>query len=264
MINFFALFLTLLPSFQLNSGLTYSELVAWDVGQGLWVTYVTPDTCHHFDMGGERAKAYKLEKSIKIHCSQRQNQAYFSHWDWDHINLALLAKIWLPNLCIKVWPQGIGILRKQNFLFQIKECRQGQIPPEINELKFPINTNLKPNQLSRIFVLNNEVLLAADSPANMEAKWRDKLSNTNKIRILILGHHGSKTSTTPQTLNKLPNLKASVASSNPTYYGHPHAKVTRLLNKYHIPIIKTFSWASLHIFLNLPRPKTSVVRDENP
>jgi len=238
----------------IDPGLSQSEFIVWNVGQGLWVTYIDSSTCHHFDIGGEKNKTKFLKKSLREHCLNKINFAYFSHWDWDHIGLAQIAKSWLPNLCIKVWPQGSSNFRKKNTLSTLGECHSGPLIPEIVELTFETQARYKPNQLSRIFLINNEILLPGDSPVDMEKKWREQISDRNQIRILVLGHHGSKTSTSPLTLNKLLHLKAGIASSNPRRYGHPHQLVLKRLRKSHVPVIKTVSWNSLH-FLSAKRTR---------
>ncbi len=242
-----------LKTYSIEPGLNHNELVIWNVGQGLWVTYISLGVCHHFDMGGDKTKAKLFMKNLKVHCQDKVNFAYFSHWDWDHINLSRMAKTNLPNLCIQANPQGLSSERKKFFLSGINQCPANSLSPEIAELKVNMNPRNRPNQMSRTYILNNEILLPGDSPMDMEKKWREQISTRNKIRILVLGHHGSRTSTSPMTLKILPHLTASIASSNPQRYGHPHTLTLQRLKKAHVPAIKTVSWNSLHFLLTGPR-----------
>ncbi len=106
MVNFLLFAFVFVKAIPVDSGLYHSELIVWNVGQGLWVTYISGGICHHFDIGGEKNKMYLFIDSLKNHCASNLNYAYFSHWDWDHINLAPAARKSLPNLCIKIMPQG--------------------------------------------------------------------------------------------------------------------------------------------------------------
>ncbi len=253
MINFIVFILISLASAPIEPGLNQNELIVWNVGQGLWVTYIDNSTCHHFDIGGEKSNARHIKKSLQAHCLNKKNLAYFSHWDWDHIGLSMMAKSWLPNLCIQIWPQGHSAYNKKTYLSSLGECKAKALTTEIVELKFQIETKYKPNQMSRVFVINDEILLPGDSSSDMEKKWREQISERNQIRILVLGHHGSQSSTSSHTLSKLPYVKAGVSSSNPKRYGHPHRQVLQRLYKFRIPIIKTVSWNSLHFILKSTR-----------
>jgi competence protein ComEC len=75
------------------------------------------------------------------------------------------------------------------------------------------------------------------------------LSGLSGSRILVLGHHGSRTSTSSLLLDHLPRLTAAVSSARFRKYGHPHARVRRDLAKRHIPLLRTEEWGNLHFEL---------------
>ncbi|MBK7961611.1 MAG: hypothetical protein IPK04_10715 [Bdellovibrionales bacterium] len=85
----------------------------------------------------------------------------------------------------------------------------------------------------------------------MEKIWAANLTNleTKQIKVLILGHHGSKTSTSEALLQRLPRLKFAIATARESRYGHPHFVVLNRLRQHRIPILRTEDWG--HIGLEL-------------
>jgi competence protein ComEC len=66
---------------------------------------------------------------------------------------------------------------------------------------------------------------------------------------LILGHHGSQTSSSQAFLTQArPGL--AIASARRARYGHPHRKVVSRLRQKKIPTLTTEDWGSL--FFSLP------------
>lgn len=241
------------------SSLSYagSQFVVWNVGQGQWTTWITDNFCAHFDMGGERVSLQKIARS----CRDKTNFAYFSHWDIDHISFAVRAKALLKNLCTAFPPRGPGSKRKQEFLSALPACLPTEKPsglkfiqelPFAPELERPLSGvtkgKLSSNDYSRVFVAATRVLVPGDSTLKEEKFWARFVPET--VRYLVLGHHGSRTSTGEELLSRMPHLLLAIASSRKARFGHPHPQTLERLKAHHDPVISTEEWGNL--WLELP------------
>jgi competence protein ComEC len=226
--------LVLLISPPLPSPTAKALFVLWDVGQGAWATLITHKECIHFDMGGEKNPTNK----VRLLCKKKSNKIFLSHSDYDH-------RSWLHS-------------------FPLSLCRLNKLRPEI-ESKWSRWTNLKfctsdevqvifkgdlssknSNDSSQVaWVPRFKILIPGDSTSKQEKTWAQTVDPS--VRYLILGHHGSKTSTSEVLLMKLPNLIQAFASARKLKYGHPHPEVVRKLTKYRIPLLTTEDWGSIVI-----------------
>lgn len=216
-----------------------SYFIVWNVGQGQWVTAISASACLHFDMGGE----YFPWSKISIQCKDKDNFAFFSHWDWDHMGaLARWQKSMAQkDLCIALAPQGKSSPKKMQLLRSFATCKLPLQPKKISIW----SSDNKKNSNSQSHVLTfQKVLLPGDSPASEEKKWLHNEA-IQKSKILILGHHGSQTSTSVELLKALPHLKMSISSARWGRYHHPHSAVEYRLREARIPLIRTEDWGNL-------------------
>ena len=211
----------------------FTELWIWNVGQGLWVTESSPDKCRHFDAGGESMSW----KSLWRLCRSKRNEIFLSHGDWDHIRWVPTIASRLGKACLRNRPHHGVSLWKSRHLAKVPDCQEPDTTGEVAELHSPKNP-ANANQSSRVYLLRDKVLLPGDSPISEERKWAKALSE-KQIKILILGHHGSHTSTSYELLAKLRHLKMAVASSRRAKYRHPHCKTLKRLRKSGVPVLKT-------------------------
>ncbi len=99
----------------------------------------------------------------------------------------------------------------------------------------------------------SEFLLTGDSPKQIEEYLVNKSKNNLlgvdvygnyinlKSDVLKLGHHGSKTSTSPIFINEVMPKYAVVSAGKDNSYGHPHKEVLEVLEKNKVPILGTYS-----------------------
>lgn len=222
------------------------QVIIWNVGQGQWVTAVSSAICHHFDMGGEKGPSTFLTH----YCGKIQNLVSFSHWDWDHIGFISKAKMMLPNLCILDSPQGEAKPYKIKLLSQVKACNKVPKEPgddQSRQLAFSTLSLKGANSFSRVFVYNQDFLIPGDSTQKAEKIWASQLQNNWTIKVLILGHHGSRTSTSDFLLNHLHGLKMAIASARHARYGHPHIDIIQRLRLKGIALLKTEDWGNISI-----------------
>lgn len=232
----------LLLPIQLTDPYLGEELIVWNVGQGQWLTYVSPAYCLHFDMGGE-----KFPVNSHTVCNDKKNLLFLSHADLDHVSF---MKSYLINQnsasCF------FGMLRDHRkawvnrLIEKIAVCSDSH---QVTEVKwFDRSHSSLPNALSRVFVFKN-FLIPGDSPTKQERIWINNLTPKHRIKFLILGHHGSRTSTSEDLLQKLPHLKLAIASARKARYGHPHPSVIKRLKKRKTPLLVTEQWGHIHFLI---------------
>lgn len=214
-------------------------LVVLNTGQGQWLTFVKNETCQHYDFGGEKMTEAKVRKIFIRQCFRKHNQLFLSHWDLDHYAFLKLIQQNSTSVCWGFKPIG------ESLATNIPFC----LPDNLNYPRLVYYNPLgkTKNSTSAVFEKNN-ILIPGDSDTRSEKTWSHLLSRL-KIQILILGHHGSRTSNSENLLKHLPDVKLALASSRFKKYRHPHPLVVERLNKYKIPILKTEDWGHLYFDL---------------
>jgi competence protein ComEC len=208
------------------------------VGQGQWATKVEKVTCLHFDFGGE----FNPIHSVKKFCHDKSNALVLSHPDKDHYAFLKSIMIHLNNVCLAgpAWtPKTIRRVGARGLPF----CSE-----TIASAHWYFNPSKRKkaddNESSQISYIQNW-LIPGDAPISLEKKWLSTVPNIKLISHLLLGHHGSKTSTSNELLMALPNINQCIASSREKKYGHPHRDVRIRLRKY-CALIRTEDWGNLH------------------
>ena len=220
---------------------SYLFVIFWNVGQGQWVTAVTPDECQHFDFGGEISYFRKNQNLLLKLCKNKQNSLKLSHPDLDHYAYFSTFTRLLPRVC---W----------------NEFDHTSIPEHRAPKKYPLCTRsfiknqtrlFKPDELtnkndsSKIYKLEN-ILLPGDSSKKMEKTWAKTLK-PKEIKYLLLGHHGSRTSTSDLLLKNLPQVRMAIVQSRQAKFNHPHKEVLERLGKHHLPLLRTEDWGNTAI-----------------
>lgn len=217
----------------------HSRFIVWNVGQGLWTTMYAGAECWHFDMGGEFAPWGEI---LRL-CRGTTNVVHLSHWDSDHISFTGRANYLLPNICRAGLPAGEPSPRKKKMVRRMREC--GHAIPY--QEWFPAGTGPS-NDMSSIVAWNG-VVIPGDSSKTAEKKWVPTLSGVESTRVLVLGHHGSRTSTGNLLLKSMPELRMAVASARRKRYGHPHEEVRQILNRKGVALLNTEDWGNLVFWL---------------
>jgi len=214
------------------------ELIVWNVGQGQWVTFVEGGMCWHVDMGGEFAPWPEIQHL----CRARENVVSLSHWDRDHISFAGAARTRLPHICLLNRPEGVSSVNKSRMIDALPHCT---FHSPFAQWSDPAGKTAN----AKSWVVEwHHVLAPGDSPRGEEARWIWHLP-LDQVTILVLGHHGSRTSTSPELLAHLPALREAVSSARFRRYGHPHVEVVEELRRAHVPLLRTEEWGTIHFAL---------------
>ena len=236
--------------------------ILWNVGQGQWATKIQHHSCIHFDVGGEK-KYYPFP--VDRLCKQQKNLIHLSHLDQDH-------SLWLPKI-LSQWPstclthplekpESSNKKIKTSPKIQknrIKPCLQHQVEqfktwqPSVEEVRGRRQPPLKinTNDLSRMGFID-QILIPGDATRRSERILvRQRPFDFSKIKILIAGHHGSRTSNGPEILSALSTLELVLISSRTKRYGHPHPEVLQRFDQIQVPFLKTEDWG--HIAIEMPR-----------
>lgn len=202
-------------------------LVIWNVEQGSWTSYISDLYCIHIDAGGARIPLSTL-------CKNKKNILLFTHYDWDHIGLANHIYTSEPKTCL--WQTLPKTLQhaKRKFLEKIPQCAKMKIP----QLQTIYTSAFKWINESHAFVLAGQLLITGDSDQKTEKKWIYK-NDLKSIRLLLAGHHGSRTSLARELLTRTPELKMVFASCKKKRYGHPHRQTIEKIKKRKLPLLIT-------------------------
>ena len=206
--------------------------IVWNVGQGQWTTWTDSMSCLHFDRGGE---FFPQKKARKL-CQQKEQRMFVSHWDWDHVGgVGALSK----TSCLEKGPLGRSSKRKEKLIQGFLRCANSS---ELVQTWTPRLSKIS-NANSHVFKIQN-ILIPGDSTIAEENRWSQEMSLKN-VHILVLGHHGSRTSTSEGLLNQMPQLRHAVSSARWRRYKHPHAEVISRLQRYKVPLLRTEDWGNI-------------------
>lgn len=154
----------------------------------------------------------------------------------------------MPNLCIAAFPGGHANPKKRNYLKKLNAC--GDLLLAVVTEHTPRVADkgaLKSNESSRIYI-SDRIVFPGDAGARTERRVSGAYVLEN-ARILVLGHHGSRTSTSEEWLGKLKRIRLSIASARRKRYGHPHPVVIDRMRKRGIPVVITEDWGNVRVKL---------------
>lgn len=219
--------------------------IVWNVGQGLWSTLQSKDICYHVDFGGEKYSSKRIQNCFS-------NEIFLTHLDQDHISFLPRIK---SKSCLHTIGSSLLKFYGKNKIHKLKKIQQLDLcdskQSDIEKI-FPLedfnaSPSFKDNDLSSVFKVRNQILIPGDSTLRSEKIWQTK--KLSSIQILVLGHHGSQTSTGEELLRQLPNLRMAISSSRFAKYHHPSPRVVELLKQKKIPNLLTEDWGSIGIEL---------------
>lgn len=212
-----------------------TEVVFCDVGQGNGVLVQTGNFQVLYDVGSRDGKILKcLDKHMPF-WDKEIDMVFISHWDNDHAggfnlvgNSYKIGGVYSPyfeskqtelyyytkkvksgdyfrgeNISFDVfWPDGVDM--------SDEICKQDD-----NFCSMGLMVTLQDKEkLKKVFYLMGDI----KTEAEQKVVWRKEVSE--RADVILVGHHGSKTSTSEELL-KLLEPKEAVISVGENDYGHP-------------------------------------------
>jgi competence protein ComEC len=242
--------------------LTASQLKFWYVGQGDFISYITPSECIFVDPGGSFEIPEKTLLFFRTNCREKPTSVFISHFHRDHyLNLDRLAKhlknfeayvpyssplsfggkIFLQKLMLQA--KGVHVIR-QGFDLNLSSGANikclwppRKFTPSKDENDNSLVLLLKISQVSsQVSASQISVLLTGDISKKVEPKLE-----VSHVDILKVGHHGSRTASSPSFHKRLTPLLCPVSVGFHNRYGLPHlSTIDRLVD------FKCLPWRTDH------------------
>ena len=222
----------------------YKDLMTFEISQ----LYVDQGDCtlisyrgknYLIDTGGARFENKIAEKylfpSLKLRGVSIIDGIFISHFDEDHAgNINKILKNYrVKNIFINHLPEDKSILENVEKYSNIIQLSKG------DRIKLFENTSLEvlldnenrseENDKSMVLLLNHKgfkTLFTGDISAEVESQV------DREINLFKIAHHGSKTSTSEEFLEKTKPVFAMISAGYENSYGHPHKEVLKNLEKH--------------------------------
>jgi len=256
-----------LPIILSNDALGVGEfkVTALDIGQGTAVLIETASKKILYDTGPIQGKKDDAGQRVILpylrgRGIQKIDLMVISHSDSDHIGggTTLLKSIQFDSM--------MGSLPSTNSLLKDLQarnipslpCRHGQrwtwdgvefiIWHPHEDTLFEEQYSRKPNEMSCVLEVRNQshsFWLTGDVEKQAESEIIDRLNHTNlremgnRKLVFMAPHHGSKTSSSLDLLNKLSPDLAFAQNGYRNRYGHPHPTVSERYRSLQIPFYQT-------------------------
>ncbi|MCL2829090.1 MAG: DNA internalization-related competence protein ComEC/Rec2 [Oscillospiraceae bacterium] len=236
-----------------SSGHTVTIL---DVGQGKSVVLTTPDTTAIVDIGSGRGQGSRAGHIAAEYLFSRNIYALdfliLTHFHQDHINGAghLMQRIPIGRLLIPDRPEGNAA--KDRILDLAAEwdvpvyiIRSNTVfPSETGTLTVfaPFTRDARSENNRGLAVLKSvgefDTLITGDMYTDMEQRMV-QLVDLPSLEVLVVGHHGSRTSTSAELLEATRPRVAIASAGLDNQHGHPHAEVVVRLHEFGSSIYRT-------------------------
>ena len=229
------------------------RLTALDVGQGQSVVLTCGPRSAVIDCGGSFVTHDAGGAAVSFLRSQQRTHLdalILTHLHADHVNGAaeLLTQMDVDTLYLPLQPDSDGYLPEILAAARKTGTRVAWVTENSSVSLGDMELTLWPPLLSGdenencLIVMarqgDYEAFITGDSLS--EAEWllcaRNELPDAE---VLVVGHHGSRTSTCDAFLSEIRPDLALISVGRSNTYGHPHRVVLERLENYHIPVLRT-------------------------
>ncbi len=221
-----------------------------DVGQGACCLLERGDAAVMIDCGGsntlddagERAAVYALSRG-----RTGLSALVLTHLHWDHVNgveklLSMISvqKLYLPGRQDTEEEAGVLAAAEKYGVETVFVEREILLSAEGLELRLsppPPYELDEPAMIAQASCGAFDVLITGDADAFLERRWQ-QLTGAKEIELLLVGHHGSKSSTCAELLDAI-RPRCAVISVGYNSYGHPTREVLERLESRNIVTYRT-------------------------
>lgn len=251
LLSILLVFLLLYSKEDKKENLKELEINYIDVGQGNAVLIKTNNKTILID-GGNRSNSRYYYNFIKNKNIKKIDYMIVSHYDEDHISglISILENFEVSNVLCPDYKKDTKIYK--SFKNSLKKSKANIIYPKkgdnfnISDARIKI---LWPNEYKNNIDNDNSIILklihgnmsflfTGDASINIENQLIYSGFNL-KSDVVMLGHHGSKYSTSNEFLEEVDPKLAIISVGNNNRYGHPSNRVLKLLNNKNIKFLRT-------------------------
>lgn len=246
----------------------FLQVTFFDVGQGDAIFIETPKR-HQIliDGGPDSGILEKLAKEMPF-WDNTLDLMILTHPEKDHVSglIEVLKRYKVENILwtgvirdtseYKAWLEAV-----RNEKAEVKIARSGQRilwesnSPDFIDILYPLE-NLAGREfkdsnntsvVARLVFGEQSFLFTGDAHKSVERELAEKEVSIDSD-VLKVGHHGSKTSSSQEFIEKVSPEIAVISAAKNNSYGHPHQEVLDILKKYGIKILRTDESGDIKIF----------------
>lgn len=244
------------------------EVIVFDVGQGSSTllksgdgSTILIDTGRHNDSSNQIIQYLNDEIGV----GGKIDLLIFTHNHADHIGNGDLVldyfqvdEVWMNGMdsASQVYSDVLDALLESSAEYvEPKRGDRKEVGSFMVEVLHPIADQPESNQndesiVTRIRLGTVSIMLTGDSSISIERSLVDSPMTQLQSEILLLGHHGSDTSTSEEWVEAVsPHIAIYQASINNSY-GHPHQEVLERLDRYGIPVYGTDKDGTIRVTFN--------------
>lgn len=219
-----------------------------DVGQGQCILLQSNGRTYMVDCGGDYAEdaADKAARTLLSQGITKLNGVILTHYDQDHAKGAelLLHRMRADTLYLPVTAdaEGMRVFYEQHAdAIQWIDADTEFVDEDLRFNLFP-STELTAGNESSMCVLcrvdNCDILITGDRDAAGEKRLVQS-QQLPEVDILVVGHHGAKTTASLELLNRTRPKIAAISVGENNMYGHPAQEVLARLELFGCTIIRT-------------------------
>jgi len=240
-------------------------LTTLDVGQGLAVIIETASSVSIFDTGIGFSQSDSAEQVVIPYLRSRGikqiDQIIVSHGDNDHIGgLNTLLNEFSK---VKVLTTSQLSLKSRSF----NACYDKKIVQDNVSFTFSPEVSKVGNNSSCVVHISSQfgsALLPGDIERKSEHRLLINFHEYLSSDVLVLPHHGSKTSSTPAFIHQVRPAIGIVSASYFSPHNHPHKSVVRRMRKYDVKLFSTATSGSIQVTFKKGGIHTREYRANNP
>ncbi len=223
------------------------RITAVDVGQGQCIILQKKNQCYVVDCGGDSGSeaANRTVQLLKSQGVFRIDGLILTHFDEDHAGGAvkLLSRIPADKLYLPVIGEENDILTELTASYGNKIAWVEEIVTlESDDLTIIPALQAQDDNESSLCVLfqpeNCDILITGDRSFEGEKELLENVDLPD-LEILVAGHHGSKTSTSLELLNKTRPEVVIISVGADNRYGHPTWETLERLNLFGCAVYRT-------------------------
>jgi competence protein ComEC len=243
------------------------RLTVLDVGQGLATAIQTATHILVFDTGAKSPYGFDMGEVVVAPWLRSQgwpnlDLLMVSHADNDHSGGAAYLLTHFPIQ--QVWTNAQDNFQTLPSGTTLTVCSKGQtwdwdgVHFEVLNPSLESSSTKKNNQACVLKVSNGAYSVLLSSDIEHAAEQSLVASHTNlKADVLVVPHHGSKTSSSMNFLQAVAPELAMVSSGYLNRFNHPHPKIVERYQSAQIELVNTVSTGAIE--LNLPREHKSLL-----